>query len=200
MTSLRNIICSGILLLAITGCEKYEEFGFTSLEFPFSQVEDIDRIAAFGIPNWSDTEPHNGIDLIVNQNLEKSMVISPVKGTVKSIRMSENPYSNPVNQLILTVEIYVNKEWTVNLVIEPSAGDEATKTTQRNALRVNEGDVVDAWQEIGDLIVGEYGYAHLHFMVLKNDDPVCAYDYSSDQAKELYENIAERNDSEICIN
>jgi hypothetical protein len=200
LTCLRNIIRLGILSLAITGCEKYEEFGFTSLEFPFLHAEDIERIAAFGIPNWSDTEPHNGIDLIVNQNLEKSTVVSPVKGTVKSIRMSENPFSNPINQLILTVEIYVNKEWTVNLVIEPSASDEATKTTQRNALKVKEGDVVDVWQEIGDLIVGEYGYAHLHFMVLKNDDPVCAYNYSSDDAKEFYENIAERNDSELCIN
>jgi hypothetical protein len=33
LTGLRNTICLGILLLAITGCEKYEEFGFTSLEF-----------------------------------------------------------------------------------------------------------------------------------------------------------------------
>ena len=43
----------------------YCEFEFTSLDFPFENPEDIQRLHSFGIPNWSGTEPHNGIDLIL---------------------------------------------------------------------------------------------------------------------------------------
>ena len=44
---------------------RYCEYEFTSLEFPFENPSDIKRLHSFGIPNWSGTQPHNGIDLIM---------------------------------------------------------------------------------------------------------------------------------------
>jgi hypothetical protein len=159
---------------------------------------DIQRIAAFGTPNWSGKEPHNGIDLIVYQALSRSKIISPVKGTVKSIKISGNPFSNPVNQLMLQIDISVNSEWTVSLVFEPSTINEAIKTAQISAMKVQAGQVVDVRQEIGDLMVGDLGYAHLHYMLARDDQLVCPYTYSSDAAKEIFTEIATRSNSLIC--
>lgn len=33
---------------------------FAALEFPLGNTCDVDRFAAFGIPNWSGAQPHNG--------------------------------------------------------------------------------------------------------------------------------------------
>ena len=171
---------------------------FHLLGFPFVTPADIERLAAFGTPNWSGSEPHNGIDLIIYPSLSGSKIISPVKGTVRFITVSQNPYSNPVNQLLLQIEIFVNFEWTVNLVFEPGTANEGTKAAQISALKVQVGQVVDIGQEIGDLIVGELGHPHLHYMLMRNGQFVCAYTYSSGAAKQIFDEIATRSNSVIC--
>lgn len=168
----------------------YEEFDFELLGFPFAAPSDIERMAAFGIPNWSGTQPHNGIDLIIYESLSSSRIISPTNGTIDSIEISENPFSSPANQLLLTIHIYINSEWTVALVIEPGTSDEALKTAQRNAVLVEEGDTVFRGQPITDLLVGEHGYPHLHYMILQNNTAVCGYKYSSVIAQQVFEDIA----------
>jgi len=167
----------------------YEEYDFELMEFPFANPAEIRRMAAFGIPNWSGTEPHNGIDLIINESVYSARILSPTNGTIDSIEMSENPFSHPANQLILTITIYINSEWKVALVIEPGTTDEWVKTSQRNAVLVQEGDTVYKSQYITDLLVGEQGYPHLHYMILRDDVPVCAYLYSSTIARQMFENI-----------
>jgi hypothetical protein len=169
---------------------RYKKYDFELLEFPFSHPAHIERMAAFGIPNWSGTEPHNGIDLIIYESLYSTRIISPTKGTVSSIEMSENPFSHPPNQLILTVNIYINSEWSVALVIEPGTTDETLKTAQKNAVQVEEDDTIDRGQSITDLLVGEHGYAHLHYMILRNDSAVCAYPNSSISARQIFNDIA----------
>jgi len=171
---------------------------FNSLEFPFLTPANIERLAAFGTPNWSGSEPHNGIDLIIYESLSSSKIISPLKGMVQSIKASENSYSNPPNQLMLTVEIFVNAEWTVALVFEPGTVDDATKAAQMSAIKVQIGQIVEAGQEIGDLWVGELGYPHLHYMPKRNGQPVCAYTYSSDGARQIFDEIAARSSSGSC--
>lgn len=183
-----------IWIFGLTGCNiigsSHDEYPFENLDFPFANPSNIERMAAFGIPNWSGSEPHNGIDLIIYEWLDGSPLISPTRGTVDSIEISENPYSNPANQLLLTIHIYINSEWTVALVIEPGTTDEATKTAQRNAVMVAEGDTVVKGQRVADLLVGEQGYPHLHYMILHNSEPVCAYTYSSAAARGIFEEIA----------
>lgn len=183
----------------------HEEFAFELLEFPISNPSDIQRMAAFNIPNWSGTEPHNGIDLIIYESLGSSRILSPSNGTVDSIDISENPYSHPANQLILTINVFVNSEWTVALVIEPGTSSDWLETAQRNAVMVQEGDTVYRGQPVADLLVGEHGYPHLHYMVLQNNQAVCAYPVSSVNARLIFDQIAQTRsgnnlpDGNICF-
>lgn len=168
------------------------------LAFPFSDPDAIERLAPFGEPNWSGTEPHNGIDLIIYASLDKTELVSPVSGTITKIEIRENPYSNPVNQLIVDVQISVTSVFTINLVIEPSTNTTATKNEQTAALSVSVHQTVSAGDRIGDLIVGEHGYPHLHYMVTHQNQAVCAHHYSSTAAKNTFLAIATRSSSEVC--
>jgi hypothetical protein len=176
------------------------------LGFPFLNPGDIERLAAFGIPNWSGTEPHNGIDLILKSGVTSSAIISPTAGTITSIEASSNPFSNPVGQMILHVDVSVNCAWAVSLVFEPSfdptlLGYEALKTAQINAIKVKVGDSVEPGSPIGELLVGSLGYPHLHYMVQRDGSPVCAYQYSSTAAQAIFDPIAKTGESSgsICI-
>jgi len=177
---------------------------FELLEFPFKTPADINRMAAFGIPNWSGTEPHNGIDLIIDDNLSSSRIVSPTHGIIKSINISENPFSDPVNQLLLTIEIYINSIYSVSLVIEPGTNDEQIIDNQINAVHVTIDQEVKPGDDIADLLVGDLGYPHLHYMVIKNEEAICAYQYSSLTAKQIFEDIADTRinnnlpDGNIC--
>lgn len=181
------------LALSIAGCNLFgpsrEEFDFELLEFPFANPSTIERMAAFGIPSWSGTEPHNGIDLIIYESLGSSRILSPCSGTIDSIKVSENPYSHPANQMILTINIYINSEWTVALVIEPGTSDEWLKAAQLNSVLVREDETVSKGQPVADLLVGEHGYPHLHYMILQNDRAVCAYPVSSANARQIFDQI-----------
>jgi hypothetical protein len=195
-----GLVLAGIFIIA--GCKgnivDSVEFKFESLEFPFRTPSDIERIAAFGTPYWSGSGPHNGIDLVIYKNLTSTKIISPTTGTIQSIKISENPYSNPPNQLLLQIDILINNEWSVALTFEPSTINEDIKTAQRNAIKVKIGQVVITGDEIGDLLVGNLGYPHLHYMVMRNGQFLCAYDYSSGRAKIIFEDIANRSNSKIC--
>ncbi len=197
------LLLSTFCLILIYGCESCDKnpaspSNFEPLEFPFKTPSDITRMAEFGRPNWSGSEPHNGIDLVIDKNITSTKIISPTHGKIQSITVSENPYSNPPNQLILQVNIYVNSEWAVSLVFEPSTIDENLKAVQRNAIKVKDGQVVSTGDEIGDLLVGNLGYPHLHYMVMENGKFLCAYDYSSETAKQIFGGIANRSNSKIC--
>jgi hypothetical protein len=169
---------------------------FAPFGFPFEVPGDIGKLAAFGIPNWSGTLPHNGIDLILNPELTASRIISPTAGRIASIKVSSNPFSNPMGQLILQVEIYVNSDWTVSLAFEPSTMDETLKTEQIDAIKVQVGDSVEPGSPIGDLLAGNLGYPHLHYMVLYQGQTVCAYQYSSAAARAIFDAIS----TAVCVN
>jgi hypothetical protein len=164
--------------------------GTATLEFPFSDPENVVRMAAWGIPNWSGTEPHNGIDLIISESLSSAKIISPTAGEVTSVTTSENPFSNPPGQLILTIDIRVNDEWVVDLVLEPGTTDPVLKSAQLAAVRVSPGQEVSVGTHVADLLVGTLGYPHLHYMVMKGDQNVCPYKYSSEVAKSIFDEIA----------
>ena len=200
-------MCKDILILA-TACglgvlcascnlAGFSDFEFQPLEFPFSNADDIVRIAAFGIPNWSGSEPHNGIDLEVDEALASARLVSPTAGEVTAIVMDENPYSHPAGQLLATVAIRVNSEWEVQLVLEPSTVDPAVRTAQREAILVSVGQTVEVGDPVADLLVGTLGYPHLHYMVQRNGEAVCAYAHSSDAARATFESLAILPDSSL---
>ncbi|HOW96514.1 MAG TPA: hypothetical protein P5567_03070 [Kiritimatiellia bacterium] len=164
--------------------------GFEPLEFPVRRTGDIIRVAAFGIPNWSGTDPHNGIDLEVNHGLASSEIVSPVTGVVERIEASETPFSEPPGQLMVTVTIRTPLGTDVSLVLEPSTADPVVKTNQLNAVHVSEGQGVGVGTPVADLIVGALGYPHLHYMVMRGDEFVCPYGYSSPAAQAIFESLA----------
>jgi murein DD-endopeptidase MepM/ murein hydrolase activator NlpD len=170
---------------------------FQPLEFPFSNAGDIIRVAAYGIPNWSGSEPHNGIDLQVDGHLASARIISPTAGEVTAISTHENPYSDPPGQLLVTVTIRINGEWTVNLVLEPSTIDPALRTAQLAAILASEGQELGVGTPVADLLVGTLGYPHLHYMVEHNGGAVCAYTHSSDAAKAVFVTLLDLPDSSL---
>ena len=76
--------------------------------------------------------------------------------------------------------------------------DPALEAAQIAAIHVAAGQVVELGQPVGTLLVGDLGYPHLHFMLLRDDVPTCAYTYSSATARGIFEAIAARSASEIC--
>jgi hypothetical protein len=177
---------------------------FQPLEFPFSNPGVIVRMASWGIPNWSGSDPHNGIDLVVDGRLTSAAIVSPTAGDVRSVTSAENPYSNPPGQLMVTIAIRVNDEWTVDLVLEPGTADPALKAAQIAAVRVQAGQVVSAGSAVADLLIGTLGYPHLHYMVERGTANVCAYAHSSESAKRTIESfIAYPNSNvpggQICV-
>lgn len=202
------LLLAAVTLCASTGCgggDGGKEFPFEPLTFPFTTPDDIVRMAAFGIPGWSGSEPHNGTDLIIDGALDRTEIVSPTNGTIRAIHVSENPFSVPVGQLLLQIEIEVNATWAVNLVFEPSTVDPALKADQEAALAVSVGQEVRAGERIGDLLVGTLGYPHLHYMVLMSDEPVCAYAHSSAAAQTNFEDVRDTGvgnnlpDGNICF-
>jgi murein DD-endopeptidase MepM/ murein hydrolase activator NlpD len=180
----------------------YPEFESDPLEFPFAEPSDITRLAAFGVPKWSGDEPHNGIDLILQNGLVSSSIISPVKGTIMSITVDENPFSHPPGQPMIHVLIFVNYERSVGLTFEPSTVDPALREAQINAITVQVGQGVDVGQHIGNLLAGELGYPHLHYSLWDNafkSEAVCPYQFSSASAKAIFDSIPISDGNPICM-
>ncbi len=138
---------------------------------------------------WSGTEPHNGIDLVVKQSLVKTQIVSPVNGKITAIKVAENPYSTPINQLLMTVEISINLKWSVSLVLEPSTINTDLKNAQREAIKVKVGQDVSTGDVITDLLIGDLGYPHLHLMLTESGKEVCPYSNSTEAAKRIFETI-----------
>ena len=161
---------------------------FLPLEFPFQDWHQVTRLAAFGVPNWSGSEPHSGIDLIVTA---PAVIISPTAGTIAAIETKENPYSHPVGQLILGIDIYINRQRTVSLAIEPGTTSAGLKSQQIAAILVQKGDRVQVGTVIGTLLVGEQGYSHIHYALQDGagHSPVCPYIYSSTAARTIFETL-----------
>ncbi len=195
----RTLAATFAALLFLVGCsgEGEQNWDFAPLIFPMANPSHLIGLSAFAIPDWSGTEPHNGIDLIVDDSLTSTEILSPTHGSVVRIESSENPFSHPPGQLLLKVTIRVNSAWKVDLVIEPGTIDDVTVSEQISAVSVHQGQTVAPGDRVADLLVGERGYCHLHYMVQFNDRPVCGYEYSSDTARGTFEDVSSRPASSL---
>lgn len=185
-----------LIIILFSGCKKDKmiDFDFTPLEFHFVNPDDIDYIASFGYPDWSGPgSPHNGIDLRIPMDIEKSVIISPTNGTVKRITS---------DKIGVGVEIQINDEYTVMVGFEPGDTSEYLQP-QIEAIKVVTGQVVHTGDTLGDLLVGRLGYPHIHLLLNINRRNYCPYDYSSILAKSIYDRIVENREAnlycgEIC--
>jgi hypothetical protein len=165
---------------------------FQPFEFPFADSSLIKRLAAWGIPNWSGTEPHNGIDFQLKDTVNSALILSPTAGQVIDVTAKTNEFSNPKGQLMVSIKILVNAEWSVDLVLEPGTTTEAGKAAQLAAVKVIKGQLLSVGTPVADLIRGDLPdpYVHLHFMVTRFGQNSCPYAYSSPTARQIIEQIA----------
>ena len=168
------------------------------LGFPVAAPAAVESLAAYGTPNWSGTEPHNGVDLVLNTAAASVMIKAPCKGTVTKIEVKSNSYSNPPGQMLLTVEITVNLNWVVSLNLEPGTVDDALKKMQEDAIKVSVGQKLYEGDDIGLLFRGEQGHTHLHYMIYHKGGTVCAYSVSSDEAKSIFDSISAYSGTNPC--
>lgn len=168
------------------------------LEFPIKEEEYIDDLRAHGIKDWGDPgEHHNGIDLCINKTVT---IISPVKGTVTKITENKNPHSKN-NNILFEITIKINWGWEVGLCLEPhyDGDDDEKNEKQREAITVTLFQRVDVGDKIAKLLYKD-DTSHLHYelhKIFKGD--VCAYKYSSDDAKDIFDDISEETDEPICV-
>lgn len=190
------IIGGGILIYAlILGVPP--TFNPPSLEFPILEHHNINSIRAYGIENWSGPGTHhNGIDLVVNTSVT---IISPVKGTIIGIEERKNEHSI-IQNILFDVKIQINWGWKVKLVLEPNfPGDDVyNNTLQTNSINVSLFQRIEVGTPIATLVYSGY-YSHLHYMLLSFSEDVCPYNYSSNQAKSIFDAIALRTNQSICV-
>ncbi|MFX0054306.1 MAG: M23 family metallopeptidase [Promethearchaeota archaeon] len=168
-------------------------FGFDSpaLEFPISEPDRVERLSAYHTPDWG--EPgvfHNGIDLVISDDVT---IVSPVRGTVVAMSENINPYAGNV---LFDVAISVNWGWEVKLVLEPGFLDSVNNSLQSTMIDATVGQQVEPGDILGTLLFSD-NYPHLHYMLFSFGSDVCAYNYSTTEAKSTFESIAVRSGSTI---
>ncbi len=167
------------------------------LQFPFANPCVLERLAAFGIPNWSGDQPHNGIDLVIPPGLASARIIAPAAGTVTNVETTENPFSNPPGAIMVSIFLEIDERNSIKLVIEPGTVDPALKAAQEAALAVVAGQKVSTGAHLADLLNGQMGYAHLHLMLTRDNDEVCPYSFSTAHARYAYDNLAAAPNSNV---
>ncbi|MGQ4912521.1 MAG: hypothetical protein ACP6KW_10165 [Candidatus Thorarchaeota archaeon] len=167
--------------------------GFESpaLEFPILESGDVERLAAYHTPDWG--EPgvfHNGIDLIISNNVT---IVAPVQGTIVSVGEQINPYAG---NTLFEITVAINWGWQVKLVLEPGFLDAANNSLQHDMIDAVSGQRVVPGDELATLLYSN-NYAHLHYMLLRYGQDVCAYNYSTAAAKTIFDTIASTSNSTI---
>ena len=195
ITSTIILIIAGIIIPVLPYILGFNPaYGEPVFEFPMDEPVDVVGLSAYKTPDWG--EPgvfHNGIDLEIS---EPTLLISPCFGGIERIWYNINPYTGGEVAMI-HVSIRVNYAWSVKLVFEPWANTTEVREQQLEAIIVEVGDKIRPGTPIGTLLYN-YHYPHLHYMVMKNGNDVCPYEYSSATAQSIFEEIADRTNSTIC--
>lgn len=178
-----------IYFVFFSGVIQYDD---PELDFPILESENVERISAYRTPDWG--EPgvfHNGIDLVIFDDVT---IVSPANGTVVRITENVNPYAGNV---LFDVTVRINPAWEIHLVLEPGFLDETNNSLQSDNILVSVNDNLESGDVLATLLHSE-NYPHLHYMLMHQGSDVCAYNYSSDAARTIFDDIADRSSSVIC--
>jgi hypothetical protein len=150
------------------------------LEFPVENIEVLIRIGGY---IWNDTvQIHNGIDFIINDTAN----------IVASCNMTVNDKSLFYNELgdhwQAGISCTINDAFELFIAFESFAQNETYGNLQLDAIIVEIGQEVTAGQLLGQLFLHEPD-AHIHFMLHKNNEPVCPYLYFSSDAKATFDTL-----------
>ena len=119
----------------------------------------------------------------------------PVRGTIVSYSENINPYAGNV---LFEIAIAINWGWDVHLVLEPGFRDATNNSLQSTLIDVIIGQSVSIGDELATLLFSD-NYPHLHYMLLNLGADVCAYNYSTPEAQNTFNDIAADTNSTILF-
>ena len=82
----------------------------------------------------------------------------------------------------------INDDYELFYAFESFAENETFGNIQLDAIDVEIGQEVTQGEIIGQLFLHRFG-AHIHFMLHKNNEPVCPYQYFSTEAKGIFDTL-----------
>nr|MDO8098512.1 hypothetical protein [Candidatus Njordarchaeota archaeon] len=136
-------------------------------------------IGGYGNIRWGGSNTtvfHNGIDFGFNATVT---LVSPYNTYVDEIKCW---YNEKGGHWQTNVVLWINQQWTIEMIFESWALNETYGRMQLAAISVVSGQYVPANQTIGDLLFHGSG-CHLHFGVKSYGETICPYDVFSESAK-----------------
>ncbi|MBK5112670.1 MAG: hypothetical protein KGD59_06375 [Candidatus Heimdallarchaeota archaeon] len=148
--------------------------------FPVENTEVLSMLYGF---IWNEThEIHNGIDFMINATAN---ILAPCNMTVND----KSLFYNEIGDHWQTGYSFdINDDFELFIAFESFAENETFGNLQLDALLVDIGDEVVQGQLLGPLFLHRGG-AHIHFMLHKNNEPVCPYLYFSYDAKTTFDTL-----------
>ncbi len=143
------------------------------LLLPYANLSELVEARCYGVDPWDEAtkEVHGGIDLIPRHTdlgpgeTRKVGLVAPASGTIHDVR--ELAKAGKATAFMLTVK--VNDYWFVGMVLEPQNLDPSVADEQRRSIAVQVGQTVQRGDRIGDLVVTNVHYPHVHFMFYYKD-------------------------------
>ncbi len=140
---------------------------------PYAQLSDLVEVRCYGVYPWDEAgiETHGGLDLIPAHSdlgvgeIRKVGLVAPASGTIQDVR----ELAKEGKATAFLVALRVNAYWFAIMVLEPQNADTAIAAEQRSSLTAVAGQVVARGDRIGDLVVTNVHYPHVHFTILYKD-------------------------------
>ncbi len=145
----------------------------TGLILPYENLSELVEVRCYGVDPWDEAtgEVHGGIDLIAQHTdlgpgeMRKVGLVAPAAGTIYDLRWGDKP--GKATAFLLTMEL--NDYWFVTMVLEPQNFDPAVADEQSRSITVQAGQTVQRGDRIGDLVVTNVHYPHVHLMIYYKD-------------------------------
>jgi murein DD-endopeptidase MepM/ murein hydrolase activator NlpD len=153
------------------------------IDFPIANTEVIHIIWGYGDHEGNF---HDGIDYGNNQTMA---VVAWCDLEVGEIEVW---YNEGGGHWQVNTHFIYNKRYGFGIGFESWALNESYALLQRDALAIDEGDILEKGDFIGNLLVHGSG-SHIHFGMydesLKENKTLCAYNYFSESAKTIFNTL-----------
>lgn len=189
------IVLTGIIVPILPFMLRWNPtYGVPTLEFPFENPDDVIWLRGYNLieEGGSYSDHHEGIDLEISVNGSK--VISLCTGTVGLITSTVH---KDKGHTMISINIRINLVWTIMIVFESYSNSTELIEYQKSLLKVRFCQRIELGDEIGLLLIGGE-FPHIHYQVNKYAKDVCPFNYSSNDARSTFLEIADRTNSTIC--
>ena len=143
--------------------------GPAGLRLPYASLSELVETRCYGVDPWDEVtkEVHGGIDLIPRHTdlgsgeTRRVALVAPASGAIHDVRELAKP--GKATAFMITVK--VNDYWFVGMVLEPQNLDPSIADEQRRSISVQAGQAVRRGDRLGELVVSNVHYPHVHFMI-----------------------------------